>query len=114
MSLSMWLTKTLQHERSVNSKNAIGGNTPTWASQNADVPCALWPAGTAMARTFLRRELVGDHVIVVGSDLTISAKDRFTVSGESGYFVVNGFEKFNSETISSEIVYAIDVTKRTV
>ncbi len=110
----MWLTKTLQHERSVNVKNDIGGNTPTWSSANADVPCALWPAGSAMARTFLRRDIVGDNVIVVGSDIGVLSKDRFTVGGESGYFIVNGFEKFNSETISSEIVYAIDVTKRTV
>jgi hypothetical protein len=27
---------------------------------------------------------------------------------------VNGFEKYESATVSSEVVYAIDVTKRTV
>ncbi len=110
----MWLTKVAQHERSTNVKNAIGGNTPTWAAQNADVPCAIWPAGSTIGREFLRRDIVGDHVVVVGSDIAVTSKDRLTVSGESGYFVVNGFEKYESATVSSEVVYAIDVTKRTV
>jgi hypothetical protein len=110
----MWLTKTCVHQRSTSVKNAIGGNTPTWATATSDIPCAIWPAGSAMARTFLRRDLVGDHVIVAGSDLSVVSRDRFTVSGESGYFVVNGFEKFQTDTIGATIVYAIDVTKRTV
>lgn len=110
----MWLTKTAQHERSTNVQNAIGGNTPTWSTQSADIPCAIWPAGSTLARTFMRRDIIGDHVIVVGSDLSVLSKDRLTVSGESGYFAVNGFEKYESGAVSLEVVYAIDVTKRTI
>lgn len=52
-------------------------------------------------------------MIAVGSDLGVKAQDRF-YDGSAYYYQVNGWKIFSNPLISADIVYLVDVTRRTV
>jgi hypothetical protein len=106
------LDKNVTHQRSTGVKDAIAGNTPTWATQTANVRAAIWPAGSSTSRTFLRREIIGDYVIATNQDLSATTKDRFSHGGV--YYVVNAVEKYSNAGVSVESLYLHDCTLRTV
>ena len=110
--LSALLDRTMDHQRQTASKDAIGGNVPTWAVQNDDEPVAVWSAGSATLRTFLRRDIEGTHVIATARDLSATTKDRFYDG--TVYYTVNGVERFTNTAITAETLYLHDVTVRTV
>jgi hypothetical protein len=110
--LSAMLDKTVQHQRQSAVKDSIGGNTPTWATQNADVKAAIWPAGSSTVRGFGRRDIVGTHMIATDRNLSATTKDRFSHGGV--YYVVNGVEPYSNAGVTTEVLYLHDVTLRTV
>lgn len=110
--LSSFLDQTATHERATSADDGSLGTDRTWSTQNAAVPVAVWPAGSAEARSFYRRDLIGSHVVAAASDLGAKAKDRLLIN--SVYYLVNGFEKYSNAGVSAEVVYLMDCSKRTV
>jgi hypothetical protein len=109
--LSSLLDRTGDHLRATSTDDGALGTDRTWATQAAGFPCAVWPAGSAEARTFYSRDLIGDHLIATDRDLGVKAKDRILVSGV--YYLVNGFQSFANAAVSAETCYLVDASKRT-
>lgn len=98
--------------------DAGGGRTPTFATENADVPAAIWPmsANPPLAEAFDRMDIVTSHAICVDADLAVKADDRITDDGEAGvYYLVSGAMKFaNDKVMKNTTIYVIAADLRKV
>ncbi len=110
--LSMFLTSTAQHERATYTKDASGAAFATYALQNANVKCALWPADSQTKNDYLRNDIVVTHKITTDLDLGAKAEDRLTINGK--YYLVRGVENFQNNLIAGYPLYVMDVEERIV
>ncbi len=110
MSLSQFLDQIADHQRAANAQDAIGGNVPTWSTQTASVPVAVWPRNSSILRDLGRQDIIGTHTIVTDRDIGASAKDRMLIGGN--YYIVNGVQKFSNAFVGGETLYQIDTTLR--
>ena len=110
--LSMFLNSTAQHERAAYTKDASGAAFATYASQTANVKCAIWPADSQTKSDYLRNDIVVTHKIAADVDLGAKAEDRITIG--SKYYLVRGIGDFQNNLIANFPLYVMDVEERIV
>lgn len=110
--LSSFLDKSVVLKRAAVVKDAIGASTRTFPTTVASFRAGIWPTRSDIARTFGRRDLLGDNIIV--SDADRGAKAGDIVEHGDLVYLVHGGQLFSCAAVGATQVYLIDATLRTV
>lgn len=114
MSFRFFLTERITIERNTPTKDASGGQADSWSAIATSIRAKGWnrTPQADINTDFMQREFKGNYVFAIDAALDIKPKDR--IKQGSIYFEVHQVANFSHSAISSQTVYIIDCSLRTI
>jgi hypothetical protein len=107
MSLASVLDKTGALERSTSAKDAIGGNTKTFATVSGlgSVKCSIAPASWRNTQELNRLDMIVEHEIYTATDVGAKIGDRWLIGGV--YYPVLAYKRYDNAVFGAPVYVTI-------
>jgi head-tail adaptor len=114
MSLRFFLTDRVTIQRNTPTKDSSGAQTDSWAAIASNIRAKVYSAGSVKGtdQDFLQREFKGNYVAVLETNPSIKPKDRIKFGSQ--YFEIHQGVDYSHPAITSQTVYVVDCSLRTI